>query len=121
MKGNLITWTLAVLASTIIGGAWIYTHPQPRIVRVDMKALFGDQKAVFDKMLKPDMTQQEQQAVIALAKTSSQRLNQALVTLSDECGCAVMNSDAILQMPRNEVDTGIPDMTERARQLINAK
>lgn len=121
MKANLITWALSVAAACIIGSAWIYTHPQPRIVRVDMKALFGDQKAVFDKMLKPGMTQQEQQDVINLAKAYSQHLNQALVTLSNECDCAVMNSDAILQMPNNGAVAGVPDMTGRARQLINAK
>lgn len=120
MKANIVTWILAVIASIIIGGAWIYTHPQPRIVRVDMKALFGDQKAVFDKMLKPDMTQQEQQAVIAFAKIYSLHLNEALATLSNECDCAIMNSDAILVTPKNGNAAGIPDMTVRARQLINS-
>lgn len=121
MKANLVTWMLAVLASSIIGGAWIYTHPQPRLGRVDMKVLFSDQKAVFDKMLKPNMTQQEQLAVISQAKAYSLRLNQALLTISNECNCAVMNSDAILQLPSNGTVSGIPDMTNRARQLINAK
>lgn len=119
MKAHLITWFLSVAAASIIGGAWLYTHPQPRLARVDMKALFTDQKAVFDKMLKPDMTQEEQQAVIMAAKTYSAHLNQALVTLSAECNCAILNSDAILEMPKNTSGTGIPDMTARARQLIN--
>jgi hypothetical protein len=119
MKAYLITWFLSVAAASIIGGTWIYTHPQPRLARVDMKALFSDQKAVFDKMLKPDMTQAEQQAVIAAAKNYSVHLNQALVTLSTECNCAILNSDAILEMPKNTSGTGIQNMTARARQLIN--
>lgn len=121
MKANIITWALAVIASCIIGGAWIYTHAQPRIARVDMNALFVDQKAAFDKMLKPGMTQEEQQAVMTAAKNYAARLNHALVQIAGECNCAVLNSDAILEMPKDSGgNTGIPDLTARAREIIGS-
>lgn len=120
MKANIITWALSVAAACIIGGAWIYTHPQPRIARVDMSALFSDQKAAFDKMLKPGMTEQEQQAVLGAAKNYAARLNRAMVRIAAECKCAVFNSDAILEMPKEADLSGIPDYTARARQLIEA-
>lgn len=120
MKTQLVTWALSVLAACMIGGAWIYTHPQPKLVRLDMKVLFADQKEQFAKLIKPDMTAQEQQAVIAAAKSYSQQLNQAIAQMAKECNCALLNSDAILEMPKDPKSVGIPDVTERVRQMIAA-
>ena len=118
MKANIITWALSVAAACIIGAAWIYTHPQPKIARVNMTMLFNDQKASFEKMLKPGMTQQEQDAVLGAAKSYAARLNRAMAQISAECKCAVLNSDAILEMPKEADLSGIQDYTARARQLI---
>ena len=118
MKANIITWALSVVAACIIGGAWVYTHPQPRIARVDMNALFADQKASFQKMLKPGMTDQEQAAVLETAKKYAVHLNQAVKQISAECRCAVLNSDALLEMPNDASLSGIHDYTARARQII---
>lgn len=80
--------------------------------------LFNDQKASFEKMLKPGMTQQEQDAVLGAAKSYAARLNRAMAQISAECKCAVLNSDAILEMPKEADLSGIQDYTARARQLI---
>ncbi len=111
---------LSVLAASLIGATWIYIHPQQRIARVDMKILFIDQKAAFDSLIKPEMTEPEQKVIIAAAKAYAQRLNQALETASNECNCAVLNSDAIVELPRDVNAAGIPDLTARAQQLMNS-
>ena len=120
MKNLILTWVLSVLAASLIGATWIYIHPQQRIARVDMKILFIDQKAAFDSLIKPEMTEPEQKVIIAAAKAYAQRLNQALETVSNECNCAVLNSDAIVELPRDVNAAGIPDLTARAQQLMNS-
>jgi hypothetical protein len=120
LKNLILTWVLSVLAASLIGATWIYIHPQQRIARVDMKILFIDQKAAFDSLIKPEMTEPEQKVIIAAAKAYAQRLNQALETVSNECNCAVLNSDAIVELPRDVNAAGIPDMTARAQQLMNS-
>lgn len=120
MKNLILTWVLSVLAASLIGATWIYIHPQQRIARVDMKILFIDQKAAFDSLIKPEMTEPEQKVIIAAAKAYAQRLNQALETVSNECNCAVLNSDAIVELPRDVNAAGIPDLTVRAQQLMNS-
>lgn len=102
----------------MIFAAWTYAHPHPKFARVDMQVLFSDQKDRFGKMLKPEMTAQEQLAVIAAAKNYSVHLNAAIVQMATECNCALLNSDAILEMPKDVKGVGIPDVTERVRQLI---
>jgi hypothetical protein len=120
LKNLILTWVLSVLAASLIGATWIYIHPQQRIARVDMKILFIDQKAAFDSLIKPEMTEPEQKVIIAAAKAYAQRLNQALETVSNECNCAVLNSDAIVELPRDVNAAGIPDLTVRAQQLMNS-
>lgn len=120
MKNLILTWVLSVLAASLIGATWIYIHPQQKIARVDMKILFIDQKAAFDSLIKPEMTEPEQKVIIAAAKAYAQRLNQALETVSNECNCAVLNSDAIVELPRDVNAAGIPDLTARAQQLMNS-
>ncbi len=117
MKAHIITWAVSVLSAVLVGGAWIYTHPQPRIVRVDMGGMFEEQKKSLAEKIRPGMTEQEQKALFQLAGEYASRVEAALSALSRECGCVVMNSAAILRLP-DATATGIPDMTPRLRELV---
>jgi uncharacterized 2Fe-2S/4Fe-4S cluster protein (DUF4445 family) len=120
LKHFIMTWALSVLAASAVGATWLYIHPQQKLARVDMKILFINQKAAFDSLVKPDMTEPELKAVVAAAKTYALRLNQSLETVSNECNCALLNSDAIIDLPKDVNAAGIPDLTSRVQQLITA-
>lgn len=117
MKAHIITWAVSVLSAAVLGGAWLYTHPAPRIVRVDMGGMFEEQKKSLAEKIKPGMSEQEQKALFQSAGEYAGRVEAALTALSKECGCAVMNSAAILRLPEANA-TGIPDLTSRLRELV---
>lgn len=117
MKGHVITWVLSVLSACIVGAAWIHTHPAPRIVRVDMGSLFDEQKKALVGRIKPGMSEQEQKALFQSATDYADRVEGALTTLATECGCAVLNSAALLRTSDAGAFT-IPDMTWRVRELL---
>ncbi len=117
MRSHVITWAASVVSACIIGAAWIYTHPSPRMVRVDMGILFDEQKKALAERIKPGMSDQEQKALFQSATDYANRVEGALATLAKECGCAVVNSAAILRLPEGGGTAGIPDMTGRVREL----
>lgn len=117
MKVHIITWAVSVLSAAMVGWAWIYTHPAPRIVRVDMGGMFEEQKRNLAEKIKAGMSEQEQKALFQSAGDYAGRVETALTVLSKECGCAVMNSAAILRLPEANA-TGIPDLTPRLRELV---
>lgn len=118
MKAHIITWVVSVLSAAILGGAWIYTHPAPRFARVDIGTLLEEQKKSLAAKIQPGMSEQEQKALLQEAGEYAARVEAALTALSKECGCAVINSAAILRLP-DVRNTGIPDMTPRLRELID--
>lgn len=118
MKAYVITWAVSVLSAALVGWAWLYTHPAPRIVRVDMGGMFEEQKKSLAEKINPGMSEQEQKAIFQSAGAYATRVEGALTVLSKECGCAVMNSAAILRLPPEANATGIPDLTPRLRELV---
>lgn len=119
MRGHLITWAASVLSACIVGAAWIHTHPSPRMVRVDVGSLFDEQKKSLAERIKPGMSEQEQKALFQAATDYASRVDDAMAAIAKECGCAVLNSAAILRLPDGGA-SGIPDMTGRARELVAA-
>ena len=117
MKAHVITWVASVLATSILGAAWLHTHPGTRLARVDVGCLFDEQKKSLAARIKPGMSEVEQKALYQSAADYARRVDGALVAVASECGCALMNSAAILRLPEGK-DTGIPDLTDRARQLL---
>lgn len=115
MKSYVITWALSVLSACIIGAAWIYTHQPLKYAAVDVKKLVGDEVAKLQSALKPGMSPEEQQKAIMEASAVGNRLEVAINNLARECGCVVLNSAAIIGRPDR---AALPDMTERARQLM---
>jgi hypothetical protein len=101
----------------MLAWAWLYTHPAPRIVRVDMGEMFDEQKKRLAEKITPGMSEQEQKALFQSAGEYASKVEAALSTLSKECGCVVMNSAAILRLPEANA-SGIPDMTHRLRDLV---
>lgn len=117
MKNHIITWALSVLSAGIIGAAWVYTHPAPRVVTVDLKALFDDEARAFANKARTG-TPDEQAAALSQVKMRGEEIELAIDRLAQECRCAVLNSAAIAKLPPNPTDAGIPDMTGRVRQML---
>lgn len=82
-----------------------------------MGILFDEQKKALAERIKPGMSDQEQKALFQSATDYANRVEGALATLAKECGCAVVNSAAILRLPEGGGTAGIPDMTGRVREL----
>lgn len=90
------------------------------MVRVDMGSLFEEQKKALADRIKPGMSEQEQKVLFQSATDYASRVEAALTMLAKECGCAVVNSAALLRLPEAGVP-GIPDMTARVRELVAAE
>ena len=119
LKAHIVTWALSVLSACIVGAAWIYTHPSPRMVRVDVGSLFDEQKINLAEKIKPGMSEEEQKALLLSAEDYARRVDGALDVVARECDCAVVNAAAILRLPETGGASGIPDMTWRVKELLS--
>ena len=113
----LITGLLSVLVSCAIGLMWVRSHPAPRMVRVDVGSLYEEQKKTLSARLKPGMTEEEQKAIFKAATDYGTRVDEALSSAARECQCAVLNTAAIVRLP-DSGESGIPDATDRVRQIL---
>lgn len=117
MKGYIITWAASVLSASIIGAAWNYTHPSPRMVSVSMTDVIAEHTKMLEGKIKPGMSDDEKKAVFQLASDYGKHVDEALTTVARECGCAVLNKEAIVRIA-DGAETGIPDMTWRVKELL---
>ncbi len=113
----LVTGLLSVLVSCAIGLMWVRPHPVPRMVRVDVGSLYEEQKKTLSARLKPGMTEEEQKAIFKAATDYGKRVDEALSSAAQECRCAVLNTAAIVRLP-DSGESGIPDATDRVRQIL---
>ncbi len=113
----LVTGLLSVLVSCAIGLMWVRSHPVPRMVRVDVGSLYEEQKKTLSARLKPGMTEEEQKAIFKAATDYGKRVDEALSSAAQECRCAVLNTAAIVRLP-DSGESGIPDATDRVRQIL---
>ena len=113
----LVTGLLSVLVSCAIGLMWVRSHPVPRMVRVDVGSLYEEQKKTLSARLKPGMTEEEQKAIFKAATDYGTRVDEALSSAARECQCAVLNTAAIVRLP-DSGESGIPDATDRVRQIL---
>jgi hypothetical protein len=113
----LVTGLLSVLVSCAIGLMWVRSHPVPRMVRVDVGSLYEEQKKTLSARLKPGMTEEEQKAIFKAATDYGKRVDEALSGAARECKCAVLNTAAIVRLP-DSGESGIPDATDRVRQIL---
>ena len=113
----LVTGLLSVLVSCAIGLMWVRSHPVPRMVRVDVGSLYEEQKKTLSARLKPGMTEEEQKVIFKAATDYGTRVDEALSSAARECKCAVLNTAAIVRLP-DSGESGIPDATDRVRQIL---
>jgi len=113
----LVTGLLSVLVSCAIGLMWVRSHPVPRMVRVDVGSLYEEQKKTLSARHKPGMTEEEQKAIFKAATDYGKRVDEALSSAAQECRCAVLNTAAIVRLP-DSGESGIPDATDRVRQIL---
>ena len=113
----LVTGLLSVLVSCALGLMWVRSHPAPRMVRVDVGSLYEEQKKTLSARLKPGMTEEEQKAIFKAATDYGKRVDEALSSAARECQCAVLNTAAIVRLP-DSGESGIPDATDRVRQIL---
>ena len=119
--GRLVAMGLvSVLVSCSIGYAWLRANPSPRLVRVDVGSLFEEQKKTLAAKLKPGMSEVEQKAIFLAATDYGKQVDEALSSVANECRCGVLNTAALVRLP-DATETGIPDATDRVRQLLAQK
>jgi hypothetical protein len=119
--GRLVaTGLVSVLVSCSIGYAWLRANPSPRLVRVDVGSLFEEQKKTLASKLKPGMSEEEQKAIFLAAADYGKQVDEALSTIANECRCGVLNTAALVRLSE-ATETGIPDATDRVRQLLAQK
>ncbi|WP_303785340.1 hypothetical protein [Azovibrio restrictus] len=118
MRGHAITWALSVLSACIVGGAWIYAHPTPSFVAVDVNALVKAETGLLAQAVKPDATKEQQEAAIRRASEFGKKLDDAIAQLAAECGCVVVNAAAIVAQPAS---TPVRDATQRVKALISQR
>lgn len=120
LRRLLVMCFLSVFASCAIGYSWLRAHPSPRLVRVDVGSLFEEQKKILAARLKPGMTEEEQKAIFLVAADYGKQVDEALNTIANECLCGVLNTAALVRMA-DAAEAGIPDATDRVRQLLAQK
>lgn len=117
MKGHIVTWALSVLSACILGAAWIYTHPTPKMALVDIKTLFDEEARAFVAKAQ-EGSPGDQAAILEKVRQRTQLIERSIQQLSSECRCAVVNSAAVVRLPPNARDAGILDMTGRVREML---
>lgn len=111
---------VSVFVSCSVGYAWLRANPSPRLVRVDVGSLFEEQKKTLAAKLKPGMSEDDQKAIFLAAADYGKKVDEALSTIANECRCSVLNTAALVRMPEI-AETGIPDATDRVRQILAQK
>lgn len=118
MKAHIITWLLSVLSACIIGAAWVYTHPTPKMVQVNLRSLVDEEARRLASVITPETPKDKQEKAFKDASELGRKIDLAVSQIARECGCVVINSGAIVAQPGNAAKAVIPDVTERARELI---
>lgn len=115
-KGHLYTWFFSVLCATIVGWAWVYTHPAPRYAKIDIKSLVTQETLKLSSQVRPNLSQNDQEKLLADASKIGERVDKAISQVAQECKCIILNSAAVLGGTEKYK---IPDLTNRARQILS--
>jgi hypothetical protein len=111
---GVLTLAAGSIALTLLWG--IERERFPRLGRVDIGQIVAKQQKSLVERVKPGIDAQEQGRIFEEAKAFGNRLDAALEQASRECGCALMNSAALLKAAH----AGIPDLTERVEALASS-
>ena len=117
-KSHMATGVLTLAAGGIALVWWwgVERERSPRLARVDIGQIVAKQQKSLVERVKPGIDAQEQGRIFEDAKAFGNRLDAALEQASRECGCALMNSAALLKADLAR----IPDLTERVEALASS-
>ena len=117
-KTHVATGVLTLAAGSIALVLWwgVERERSPRLGRVDIGQIVAKQQKSLVERVKPGIDAQEQGRIFEEAKAFGNRLDAALEQASRECGCALMNSAALLKAAHAR----IPDLTERVEALASS-
>lgn len=117
-KTHVATGVLTLAAGSIALALWwgVERERSPRLGRVDIGQIVAKQQKSLVERVKPGIDAQEQGRIFEEAKAFGNRLDAALEQASRECGCALMNSAALLKAAH----AGIPDLTDRVEALASS-
>lgn len=117
-KAHATTGVLTLVAGNIALVLWwgVERERSPRLGRVDIGQIVAKQQKSLVERVKPGIDAQEQGRIFEDAKAFGNRLDAALEQASRECGCALMNSAALLKAAH----AAIPDLTDRVEALASS-
>ncbi len=117
-KAHLITGLITLTVGSLAAAMWWVKEQEllPRFARVDIGQIVAKQQKSLVERVKPGIDAQEQGRIFEDAKAFGNRLDAALEQASRECGCALMNSAALLKAAH----AAIPDLTERVEALASS-
>ena len=117
-KAHLITGLITLTVGSLAAAMWWVKEQElsTRFARVDIGLIVAKQQKSLVERVKPGIDAQEQGRIFEDAKAFGNRLDAALEQASRECGCALMNSAALLKAAH----AGIPDLTERVEALASS-
>ena len=117
-KAHLITGLITLTVGSLAAAMWWVKEQElsPRFARVDIGQIVAKQQKSLVERVKPGIDAQEQGRIFEEAKAFGNRLDAALEQASRECGCALMNSAALLKAAHAR----IPDLTERVEALASS-
>lgn len=116
MKQYLTMGAIALAVSIAVTAAMSFFKPQPRLAKVDLMAIFTEQKDALAKNIRPGMSPDEQKALLDEATMQMERVDAAMAQLVKDCDCAVLNSAAIARTPLS--GAGVPDLTDKLRLIL---
>ena len=117
-KAHLITGLITLTVGSLASAMWWVKEQElsPRFARIDIGRVVAKQQKSLVERVKPGIDAQEQGRIFEEAKAFGNRLDAALEQASRECGCALMNSAALLKAAH----AAIPDLTERVEALASS-
>jgi len=117
-KAHLITGLITLTVGSLAAAMWWVKEQElsPRFARVDIGRVVAKQQKSLVERVKPGIDAQEQGRIFEEAKAFGNRLDAALEQASRECGCALMNSAALLKAAH----AAIPDLTDRVEALASS-
>ena len=117
-KSHVATGVLTLAAGGIALTLWwgVERERFPRLGKVDIGQIVAKQQKTLVERVKPGIDAKEQGRIFEEAKAFGNRLDAALEQASRECGCALMNSAALLKATH----AGIPDLTDRVDALAGS-
>ena len=117
-KAHVATGVLTLAAGSIALAVWwgVERERSPRLGRVDIGQIVAKQQKSLVERVKPGIDAQEQGRIFEDAKAFGNLLDAALEQASRECGCALMNSAALLKAAH----AAIPDLTDRVEALVSS-